>query len=96
MCPDNYGGETYRHICLRFDEQYKSASNPTAKSYLNKPLAKHYAEQHPGETPELELKIIDIGRSLINRKVKEARFIHDKQPTLNDKKERNDLTQFLV
>ena len=93
---EDYGGETYRPICFWSDEHYLSAANPTAKSYTNKPFAKHYASKHPGETPELELIIIGTGRNLKNRKIKEAKYIHDKQPTLNDKKELNDVTQFLV
>ena len=48
------------------------------------------------KTLELELTIIDIGKRLLNRKVKEARFIQDKQPSLNGKDELNDLKQFLV
>ena len=93
---DNYGGETYRPVSHRFDEHYLSEANHSAKSYLNKPLAKHYAECHTHMTPELEIKIIDIGKNLKNRKIKEAKFISQKQPSLNDKQELNDLTQFLV
>ena len=43
-----------------------------------------------------EIKIKDIGKNLKNRKIKEAKFISQKQPSLNDKQEFNDLTQFLV
>jgi len=39
---------------------------------------------------------VDRGTSLINRKIKEARFLVEKKPTLNDKTELNNLTQFLV
>ena len=93
---DNYGGETYRPVSHRFDEHYFSAANQSAKSYLNKPLAKHYAKCHTNMTPELEIKIIDSGKNLKNRKIKKAKFISQKQPSLNDKQELNDLTQFLV
>jgi len=49
-CTENYGGETYRPLKCRFDEHYRSAANPTAKSYEDKPLAKHYRESHPQHT----------------------------------------------
>ncbi|XP_063694489.1 uncharacterized protein LOC134826132 [Bolinopsis microptera] len=97
-CTENYGGETYRPIKCRFDEHYRSAANPTAKSYEDKPLAKHYRESHPQHKgpPKLKLQIVDRGTSLINRKIKEARFLVENKPTLNDKTELNNLTQFLV
>ena len=95
-CKDNYGGETGRPLCKRFEEHYRSAANPTAKSYKDCPLAKHYAEKHPDQVPSLKLEIIDRGNSLINRKIKEAKFIKQNQPTLNDKKELQHLQQFLV
>ena len=43
-----------------------------------------------------EVEIIDRGNSLINRKIKEAKFIKQKKPTLNDKSELKHLQQFLV
>ena len=46
--------------------------------------------------PTLKLEIIYRGNSLINRKIKEAKYIKQKQPTLNDKTELNQLQQFLV
>ena len=95
-CKDDYGGETGRPLTQRFDEHYRSAANPTAKSYKDFPLAKHYADKHPNEKPSLKLEIIDRGNSLINRKIKEAKFIKQKKPTLNDKSELQQLQQFLV
>lgn len=85
----------FRPLTLRFDEHYRSAANPTAKSYKDYPLAKHYADKHPNEKPSLKLEIIDRGNSLINRKIKEAKF-KQKKPTLNDKTELQQLQQFLV
>ena len=38
-----YNGETYRPDGERFMEHYRSARNPDAPSYLDKPLAKHYS-----------------------------------------------------
>ena len=97
-CQEHYGGETYRPLYCRFEEHYRSAANPTAKSYKDKPLAKHYREKHPQHTgpPKLKLEIIDRGNSLVNRKIKEAKFLTKNKPTLNDKSELNNLRQFLV
>ncbi len=97
-CLENYGGETYRPLNHRFDEHYRSAANPSAKSYIDKPLAKHYREKHSNHDgpPNLKLEIIDRGNSLIDRKIKEARFLVNNKPTLNDKSELNNLKQFLV
>ena len=65
-------------------------------SYAAKPWAKHYTEKHPQEEPELSLEIMSKGTSLINRKIKEARFINKIKPQVNDKTELNQLQQFLV
>ena len=97
-CFETYGGETYRPLHHRFDEHYRSAANPTAKSYVDKPLAKHYREKHSNYNgkPQLKLEIVDKGSSLIDRKIKEAKFLVHNKPSLNDKSELNNLTQFLV
>ena len=95
-CKDNYCGESYRPLHERYEEHYRSAANPTAKSYADKPLAKHYLQRHPNEEPSLKLEIADRGKSLINRKIKEAKLIKQSKPTLNDKTELNLLQQFLV
>ena len=77
---------------------FRCAANPTAKSYEDKPLAKRYREKYPLHTgpPKLKLQIIDRGTSLVNRKIKEAKFLVKNKPTLNDKSELNNLMQFLV
>ena len=83
-CFETYGGETYRPLYHRFD--------------VDKPLAKHYRKKHPNYNgkPQLKLEIVDKGSSLIDRKIKEAKFLVHNKPSLNDKSELNNLTQFLV
>ena len=97
-CSEDYGGETYRPLKCRFDEHYRNAANPTAESYKEKPPAKHYREKHCQHSgpPKLKLEIVDRGTTLINRKIKEARFLVNNKPTLNDRSELNNLKQFLV
>ena len=93
----NYIGETYRSLHDRFNEHYNNANNPTAKSYINTPLAKHYREHHPNSArPELSLCILEKGSDTVNRKIREARLIARKKPSLNDRQELSDLQQFLV
>ena len=80
-----YNGETYRPIGDRFNEHFRSAKNPTAKSYKDMPLAKHYTLHHPAcESPKLELKIIQRASTTVDRKIKEARMIFQNKPDLSD------------
>ena len=91
-----YNGETYRPLDDRFTEHLRSAKNPTAVSYKDKPLAKHYAQQHPGSTPKLSLEILEKASSTNNRKIREARLITKNKPDLNDRDEQTTVRQFLI
>lgn len=93
-----YNGETYRPIGDRFTEHYRSANNPTAKSYKDMPLAKHYATAHhqDGETPKLGLKILQYASTTVDRKIKEARSILKNKPDLNNRDEHIELRKYLV
>ena len=74
-CGDIYIGETYRPLHCRYIEHYRNASNPTAKSYINTPLAKHYTQAHPNCMPDLAVEILDTASSNKNRHIKEAKYI---------------------
>ena len=92
-----YNGETYRPIGDRFTEHFRSAKNPTAKSYKDMPLAKHYTLHHPAcESPKLELKIIQRASTTVDRKIKEARMILQNKPDLNNRDEQVELRKYLV
>ena len=93
-----YYGETYRPIGERFVEHYRSAKNPTADSYKDKPLAKHYTTQHKDYSgdPKIDLEIVERASSTMDRKIKEARIILKNKPDLNDRDEQNELRKFLV
>ena len=93
-----YNGETYRPVGERFTEHYRTANNPTAESYKEKPFAKHYSVHHPqhaGE-PELKLEILARASNTMDRKIKEARAILTNKPDLNDRAEQVELRKFLV
>jgi len=94
----NYNGETYRPLGDRFLEHYRSANNPTAESYKDKPYGKHYTSCHPNNTgdPKLKLQILERASCTMDRKIKEARTILNNVPDLNDRDEQSELRKFLV
>ena len=97
MCGENYDGETGRPLHDRFMEHYNNANNPTAQSYLNKHLAKHYREKHPNNgTPVLSVKVLEKADNTVNRKIRKARIIAKNNPTMNDRQELAEIQQFLV
>ena len=92
-----YDGETLRPIDDRFLEHYKSARNPDAKSYANKPMAKHYKQYHQGcSEPKIGLQITEKTFSTNERKVKESRIILQNKSDLNSREEYAELKRFLV
>ena len=95
-CNANYIGETYRPLHLRFMEHWRSANNPTATSYVNKPLAKHYTAEHPNTKPSLLLKVLEKAYSTNNRKICEARLISKVKPKLNERSEQIEIQHYLV
>ena len=64
LCHDNdavYIGETSRPLSQRFQEHYRSAANPTAKSYKNMAFSKHCTGTcHEGQKPKLMAKYYKI------------------------------------
>ena len=91
----HYNGETYRPLGERFIEHFRTANNPKAESYKDKPFAKHYSTHHPDHTgdPKLKLGVIARASNTMDRKIKEARAILSNMPDLND---RDEQTEFLV
>ena len=96
LCNQQYNGETGRPLGQRFSEHYRSAANPTAPSYIDKPLAKHYTTHHPGCTPNLSLEVLEHASSTNNRKIREARLISKNNPSMNCRTEQAQIMQFLV
>ena len=92
----NYG-ETLRETHDRYSEHYRQAKNPTAKSYSDKPWAKHYQTHHPNcEDPKIGIEIVGHASSTNERKVREAWIILKNNSDLNDKNEQSDIRRFLV
>ena len=93
-----YNGETYRPLGDRFAEHYRSANNPTAESYKDKPFGKHFATEHPDHVgnPKLRLQILSRASSTTDRKIKEARAILKNNPDLNDRDEQSELRKYLI
>ena len=78
-----YIGETSRPLALRFQEHYRAAANPTAKSYKNMAFSKHYNACHKGEKPGITASILKKTNGSLERKVTEALLINKLKPDLN-------------
>ena len=93
-----YNGETYRPLGDRFAEHCRSANNPTAESYKDKPFGKHFATEHPDHVgnPKLRLQILSRASSTTDREIKEARAILKNNPDLNDRDEQSELRKYLI
>ena len=92
-----YDGETLRPTHLRYMEHYRTASNPSAKSYADKSWAKHYATYHPNcPEPKFGLTIVDKASSTNERKIKESRIILNNKSDINGREEQAELKRFLV
>ena len=93
----HYDGETLRETHDRLDEHYRQARNPTAKSYVDKPWAKHYQKYHPNcDTPKIGIEVVGRASTTNERKIREARLILKNNSDLNDKNEQKDIRRFLV
>ena len=65
--------------------------------FFNLPIDEGAAFVYNLQFSPLKLEIVDKGSSLIDRKIKEAKFLVHNKPSLNDiESELNNLTQFLV
>ena len=102
-CPKNsegthpqYIGETGRSLHERFGEHFKNARNPCCKSYDNKSMAKHFRNNHLGETPNLHLDILCKNNKTLSRKINEALLQQQLKPVLNGKEELLHSKQFLI
>ena len=87
LCQDDDGvyiGETSRRpLSKRFQEHYRSATNPTAKSYKSMAFSKHYKACHAGQKPKLKVKILKKTSGSLERKVTEAVLIQKLKPDLD-------------
>ena len=93
----HYDGETLRETHDRYSEHYRQAKNPTAKSYSDKPWAKHYSIHHPNcDDPKIGIEIVGHASSTNDRKIQEARIILKNNSDLNDKNELSEIRRFLV
>ena len=96
LCGATYVGETGRPLVVRYQEHFRSAANPNAKSYKNMAFSKHYLDQHYGQKPKLSVKILKRTKGSVERKITEALFIQKLNPDLNGKYEQLNVLDFLV
>ena len=96
LCGLDYIGETGRTLFVRLTEHYNYANNPTAKSYVEKTMATHYATQHNKVAPAFKFEVLAREQNTLRRKVKEAYFIRSLKPALNEKQEMDQIKKFLL
>ena len=89
-----YIGESSRTAHERLMEHTRYAANPD--SYSDECLAKHYKQVHTGIQPDLRFEILDREMGTVKRKIKEAFYILNLNPELNDREECASLERFLV
>ncbi len=81
---------------VRYQEHFRSAANPNAKSYKSMAFSKHYLDQHYGQKTKLFVKILKRTKGSVERKITEALFIQKLNPDLNGKYEQLNVLDFLV
>ena len=96
LCSQIYIGETSRSANERLAEHLRYATKPNCKSYYGEALAEHYRTLHKDTVPRLEFEILDREMNTVRRKIKEAYYIMQKVPQINDKEECDMIKRFLV
>ena len=96
LCSEIYIGETSRTAKERLDEHLRYATKPTCKSYYEEAFADHYRTQHRDEIPQLKFEILDKETNNVRRKIKEAYYITQRAPKINNKDECEMVKRFLV
>ena len=96
LCDERYVGESSRTLHDRMSEHLRFATNPTCVSYKEEAMAVHYSEHHAGKDPDLCFELLETERNTILRKIKEAMYIIDRNPSINDKTECTVLQRFLI
>lgn len=94
-CGMSYIGETGRPLHERIDEHIRALNNPSCKSYVDAPLARHRVVAHRSGQPRIEVQVLHTSTSTIKRKIIEAMWIRSEQPALNMKAEMEDAIKLL-
>ena len=64
-------------------------------SYSNNALGHHYITTHQGCQMNISVRILDVQRNTLKRKVSEVLYIYNERPSLNDKSELESLVKFV-
>ena len=91
-CSAFYVSETGQPLMERYKQQHIGDMIHTER---NKPWSIHMRDAHGGRTTETKVKVLAIERNLQRRKIKEALFINQLNPTVNIRQEMNDALRFL-
>ena len=94
-CGEEYIGETGRALSVRIEEHVRGLRNPSRKSYVDMPLAKHRVARHSGNCPSIRVKVLGVSADTVSRKIIEAIWIRKVKPTLNIKREMEESIELL-
>ena len=65
-------------------------------NYPDEALSKHYKQYHSGTKPDFTFSILSRETNTVRRKIKEAFYIVNEKPAINDKDECSVLERYLV
>lgn len=82
-CNATYIGQTHRKLRDRFTEHVRVCTNPDYKSYRNLAFSVHYSYLHPGEKPQLSVRILETVQNRERRRERESALIVEMRPSLN-------------
>ena len=95
LCFQFYIGETYREAHDRFSEHRRAANSPS--TYPDEALADHYNNFHSKSKADLSFEILETRLSgTVRRKIREAYYIYNLKPEINNKEECKLLERYLV
>ena len=86
-CGSEYVGETGRSLTKRIEEHIRGLKNPSVKSYVDLPLARHRVSKHHNKCPNITVKILGRESDPVRRKILEGMWIKRIKPAINVKKE---------
>ncbi|VDO76028.1 unnamed protein product [Heligmosomoides polygyrus] len=92
QCNEEYIGETGTHLCVRVKEHVDGLD----KCNVSTPLREHRLRSHSGAVVGIAVTILAREFDIAPRKILEALWIAFKNPAINRREERVDVTQELA
>ena len=85
--PDEALSQHYKYPDEALSQHYKYPDEALSQHYKypDEALSQHYNTFHPGTSPDLVFSILDKELSAVKRKIKEAFYISNEKPSINNK-----------